>query len=171
MNCTGLASKYLGGVEDTALYPARGQVVMVRNDPYIMAVGSGTDDNSNEVCYVMNRAAGGGCVLGGCIQMDNWESQVDPNLAVRIMKRAIALVPSLVPPGKGIEALSVIRHGVGLRPMRNGSIRIEMETFGLGRVPVVHNYGHEGNGYQISYGAARAAEKLVREILTPKARL
>jgi D-amino-acid oxidase len=63
------------------------------------------------------------------------------------MKRAIELCPSMVPPGAGIEALSVIRHGVGLRPMRENGIRVEKETVAGpdGRkVAVVHNYGHGG---------------------------
>ncbi|KAK4574708.1 D-amino acid oxidase [Recurvomyces mirabilis] len=163
VNCTGLSSLHLGGVEDKAVYPARGQIVIVRNDPHIMASVSGTDDGPDEATYIMHRAAGGGCILGGCLQKDNWESQVDPNLAVRIMKRAVALCPKLVPEGKGIEALSIIRHGVGLRPMRTGGPRVEKEI--IEGVKVVHNYGHGGYGYQTSYGAAQAAKKLIDESL------
>lgn len=174
LNCTGLSSLKLGGVEDSTVYPARGQIVLVRNEPGIMASTSGTDDGPDEAVYIMNRAAGGGCILGGCLQKDNWESQPDPNLANRIMKRAVELCPKLVPEGKGVEALSVIRHGVGLRPMRKDGIRIEKETItGTdGRqVKVVHNYGHGGYGYQTSFGCAQAAEKLVNESLQQKARL
>lgn len=159
----------LGGVNDTTLYPARGQIVIVRNDPGIIASVSGTDDGSDEATYVMHRAAGGGCVLGGCFQAGSWESQVDPNLSIRIMKRAIELCPSLVPKGKGIEALSIVRQGVGLRPMREAGPRLEAEM--VGSVKVVHNYGHGGYGYQTSYGAAKEAERLCKEALGEKARL
>ena len=169
INCTGLSSLRLGGVEDKALYPGRGQIVVVRNDPGYMCSSSGTDDGSEEATYLMHRAAGGGCILGGCMQKDNWESQPDWSLATRIMKRCVDLCPSLVPPGKGIEALSIVRHGVGLRPMRKGSIRVESEL--IGGVPVVHNYGHGGYGYQTSYGAAQAVEKLANESLQQRARL
>jgi D-amino-acid oxidase len=103
------------------------------------------------------------------MQHNNWESQPDPSLAVRIMKRAIDLCPELVPEGKGIEALSVVRHGVGLRPMRTGSIRVEKEV--IDGVTVIHNYGHGGYGYQTSYGCAYAVEKLVEEALQERARL
>ncbi|KAK3628328.1 D-amino acid oxidase [Elasticomyces elasticus] len=163
VNCTGLGSLKLDGVKDSAVYPARGQIVLVRNDPHVMASVSGTDDSPDEATYIMHRAAGGGCILGGCLQKDNWESQPDPNLAIRIMKRAIELCPQLVPEGKGIEALSIIRHGVGLRPMRKGGMRVEKEV--IDGVAVVHNYGHGGYGYQTSYGAAQAAERLVKEAL------
>ncbi|SMY27957.1 unnamed protein product [Zymoseptoria tritici ST99CH_1A5] len=174
VNCTGLSSLKLGGVQDTTLYPARGQIVLVRNSPGVMASTSGTDDGPEEAVYIMDRAAGGGCVLGGCLQKGNWESQPDPNLAVRIMKRAVELCPQMVPPGAGIEALSVIRHGVGLRPMREDGIRVDKEVIAGpdGRkVAVVHNYGHGGYGYQTSYGATADAVKLVEEALQQKARL
>jgi D-amino-acid oxidase len=169
INCTGISSLKLGGVEDKSVYPGRGQIVVVRNDPGYMCSVSGTDDGPDEAMYMMCRAAGGGTILGGCMQVDNWESQPDPNLATRIMKRCVDLVPELVPEGKGIEALSIIRHGVGLRPMRKGSIRVEKEV--IDGVPVVHNYGHGGYGYQTSYGSAEAVEKLVQEALREWARL
>lgn len=164
VNCTGLSSLHLVGVEDQALYPARGQIVIVRNDPGIMATTSGTDDGPDEATYVMHRAAGGGCVLGGCLQKGSWESQPDPSLALRIMKRCVDLCPALVPSGKGVEALDIIRHGVGLRPMREGGIRLEREVVkcadGLD-LTVVHNYGHGAYGYQTSFGAAQVVFRLV----------
>lgn len=58
VNCTGLSARKLGGVEDAAVYPARGQVVVVRNDPKVMASISGTDDGEDEATYIMHRAAG-----------------------------------------------------------------------------------------------------------------
>jgi D-amino-acid oxidase len=58
VNCTGLSSLKLGGVEDKSVYPARGQTVLVRNDPGVMACSSGTDDAEDESIYIMNRAAG-----------------------------------------------------------------------------------------------------------------
>lgn len=107
-------------------------------------------------------------MLGGCLQKGNWESQPDPNMAIRIMKRCVQLCPALTD-GKGIEALDIIRHGVGLRPMREGGPRVEREkSEGLW---LVHNYGHGGYGYQSSYGSAKAAVKLVEEALTPRSNL
>lgn len=141
---------------------------MVRNSPGIMATVSGTDDGDDEATYIMERAAGGGTILGGCLQKGKWESQPDPNMAIRIMKRSVELCPALAPKTGKIEDLSVIRHGVGLRPMRADGVRVEKErvkTAGGEGVWVVHNYGHGGYGYQSSYGAAFEAESLVGEIL------
>ena len=95
------------------------------------------------------------------MQKDNWESQPDPNLAIRIMKRSIKLVPSLTD-GKGIEALDVIRHAVGLRPMREGGPRVEKEK--INGIWVIHQYGHGGYGYQASYGSAKEAVALAIDL-------
>ncbi|CBX93714.1 hypothetical protein LEMA_P033880.1 [Plenodomus lingam JN3] len=175
VNCTGLLASTLGGVLDTTVYPGRGQVVLVRNDPGVMATVSGTDDGSEEATYIMHRAVGGGTILGGCLQHNAWESQPDPNLAQRIMQRSIDLCPSLVPKTGKVTELSVIRHGVGLRPMRKAGPRVEKEK--IGNDWVVHNYGHAGYGYQSSWGSAWEAESLVLGIVedtaarVPKAKL
>ncbi|KAL8807908.1 MAG: hypothetical protein Q9182_000374 [Xanthomendoza sp. 2 TL-2023] len=151
VNCTGLSARKLGGVEDQNMMPIRG-----------------TDDGEEEVSYVMQRAAGGGTLLGGSYQRGNWDSQLDPNLAIRIMKRAVDLCPALTG-GKGIEHLDIIRHGVGLRPYRQGGTRIETEK--IDGVWTVHNYGHGGFGYQSSYGCSKKVVELVGEAVMPKPNL
>ena len=93
---------------------------------------------------------------------------MDLNLANRIMKKAVEMCPALTG-GKGVEHLSVIRHGVGLRPLRIGGTRLEKEK--IEGLWVVHNYGHAGFGYQSSYGCAQVAVKLVEEILALRAKL
>ncbi|MCJ1318968.1 hypothetical protein MMC15_004300 [Xylographa vitiligo] len=188
VNCTGLSSLRLGGVADPTLTPVRGQTVLVRNEAAGMAASSRTADGEGEMCYVMQRAVGGGTLLGGCAQPGNWDATVDPNLAVRIMQRAVALCPALVgersehsehskhserdhsepnehdsPPQRGIAQLSIIRHQVGLRPVRKDGVRLAKER--IGGVWTVHNYGHGGYGYQASYGCAGVAVGLVGEVL------
>lgn len=148
---------------DTTVYPGRGQITVVRNEPGAMHTTSGTDDGPDEAMYIMQRAAGGGTIIGGCLQHGSWDSQVDPNLANRILQRAVDICPSLAPKTGKVTELSVVRHGVGLRPMREGGIRLEKEK--IGKDWVVHNYGHAGYGYQASYGSAYAAEELVLGIL------
>lgn len=91
---------------------------------------------------------GGGTILGGSYEKGRWESQPDPNLAQRIMKRCIELAPALTN-GKGVEALSIIRHSVGLRPVRIGGVRLEKEM--IDGVWTVHNYGHGGFGCELEF--------------------
>ncbi|MCJ1382266.1 hypothetical protein MMC17_005379 [Xylographa soralifera] len=171
VNCTGLASLKLGGVADKAMMPVRGQTVLVRNEAGVMAATSRTGDGVEEMCYVMQRAVGGGTLIGGCAQPGNWDAQFDPNLANRIMQRAVALCPALTggrdggngSSGGGIEHLSIIRHQVGLRPLRTSGVRLEKER--IEGVWTVHNYGHGGYGYQSSYGCAQVVVGLVGEVL------
>lgn len=165
INASGLLACRLGGVMDSAVHPIRGQVVVVRNVAPAMLTTSSTDDGPDELLYIMTRAVGGGTILGGTYQKGNWDPNPDPNIAVRIMKRAVEAQPQLTG-GKGIEALSVVRHGVGLRPGRTGGVRIEKEV--IDGVPVVHNYGHAGWGYQGSYGCADGVVELVDEVLAEK---
>ncbi|KAI0022382.1 FAD dependent oxidoreductase [Xylariomycetidae sp. FL0641] len=162
VNATGLLARRLGGVMDARVQPVRGQVVVVRNVAPYMLTKSGTDDADDEVCYAMTRAAGGGTVLGGTYQKGNWESQPDPNQALRIMRRVDEMVPELTG-GRGVAGLDVVRHAVGLRPWRDGGVRIEKEK--IDGTWVVHNYGHAGWGYQGSYGCAEDVVALVGEVL------
>lgn len=168
INCTGLSAARIGGVEDKTVIPARGQIVLVRNEPGAMFSISGCDDGEDEVAYIMTRAAGGGTILGGSYQKGNWESQPDANLAMRIMKRAVQLCPELTS-GAGVEGLDIIRHGVGLRPLRAAGARIEKEK--INGAWVIHNYGHGGYGYQASYGCSQEVVQLAGEILDERAKL
>lgn len=84
------------------------------------------------------------------------------------MKRAVAVRPELVAEGQGIEGLDIIRHGVGLRPLRDEGPRIEADK--VDGVSIVHNYGHGGFGYQASFGCADATVKLVNDVLQRKDR-
>ncbi|EGY19581.1 D-amino-acid oxidase [Verticillium dahliae VdLs.17] len=164
VNASGLLACRLGGVEDATVIPARGQIVLVRNEATPMSTISGTEDVATDVSYLMQRASGGGTILGGTYEKGNWEANPDPNTAIRIMKRCVELNPTLTN-GKGIEALDIVRHGVGLRPTRKDGVRLETDTsiFEDG-TPVVHNYGHAGWGYQGSYGCAERVVELVNEL-------
>jgi len=117
--------------------------------------------------YIMHRAAGGGTILGGCYQKGQWESQPDPSMAIRIMKRAVEVCPALGD-GKGIEGLSVVRHSVGLRPVRDDGPRVEKEV--IDGVKVVHAYGHGGGGYQSSWGTAEEVVRLIEWFVNDSAR-
>ncbi|KAG6366067.1 hypothetical protein INS49_000243 [Diaporthe citri] len=161
VNCTGLMASKLGGVMDAKVSPARGQIVVVRNVSPFMVATSSTEDAPDELVYVMTRAAGGGTILGGTYQKGNWDPNPDPNVAARIMQRVVDLFPDIAG-GKGVKGLDIIRHGVGLRPYREGGVRLEKEK--IDGTWVVHNYGHAGWGYQGSYGTAERVVELVGEI-------
>ena len=177
VNCTGLSSYKLGGVEDKKLYPIRGQIVLVQEEIDYMVACAVIDtehSKSDELCYIMSRAAGGGSVLGGSYQPGNWNGNVDLEMSERILRRAASIVPALIPghqPGSdkvdpdAWKRLTVVRHSVGLRPAREGGVRVDKELIKSHDWQgwVVHNFGHGGYGYQASYGCSLRVVQLVNE--------
>lgn len=170
INTSGLGALKLGGVKDQDMAPIRGQIVLVENVSPTMYNISGTDDDEGDVSYVMTRAAGGGTVIGGTYQKDNWDPNPDPATTERIIKRALKLRPTLAN-GKGREGIKVIRSVVGLRPYRKSGVRVEADLKTLGDdTLLVHNYGHGGGGYQSSYGCAEHVKELVTAYVREKIR-
>lgn len=101
----------------------------------------------NDTTYVFQRPLGGGVVLGGCREDNNWDGHPDPTFAEDIIRRCCELVPELGRP----EDLAILSHGVGLRPNRKGGPRMELEIRDEDGLLVVHNYGANGAGYQASW--------------------
>ena len=58
INCTGLGAASLGGVADSQVYPARGQVCLVKNTCRGVVATSGTDDGRFETFYTQPRLNG-----------------------------------------------------------------------------------------------------------------
>jgi len=143
------------------MYPIRDQTVLVRNVAPHMIIASGTDDRPDQVTYMMARAVGGGTILGGTVQVGNWESQPNLNITTQIMSRAFKIDPSLTQ-GRGVEHLDIIRDGVGLRPGRKAGVRLEKER--IDGMWVVHNDGYAGWGYEGSYGCAEEVIRLIDSI-------
>ncbi|KAF2470995.1 nucleotide-binding domain-containing protein [Lindgomyces ingoldianus] len=168
INATGLGSLALTDVKDTNLYPTRGQTVLVAEPktPINRMYFRSPKRIDPLTTYVFPRPLGGGVILGGSRQDGNWSEEVDMELAKEIMDRCCKICPEL---GR-VEDLQVISHNVGLRPSRKGGPRIELEKGGNG-IPVVHNYGHSGAGYQSSWGTAERAVELVKKALGTNAKL
>jgi glycine/D-amino acid oxidase-like deaminating enzyme len=96
-----------------------------------------------------------------------------PEITKDILNRVFTLCPELAPPEvratrePTVDDLLplVLEEGCGLRPARAGGVRIELEWLEdvkrQREVPVVHNYGHGGFGYQSSWGSASEALELL----------
>lgn len=149
VNCTGLEAHRL--VPDPAVYPIRGQVVMTRNPGIVEGIIDETDPDAP--AYVLPRTHE--VVLGGTRQEGDWSLEPDPGTTERILLMCRRLEPKL-------EGCAADRVRVGLRPGRT-SVRVEAEELDDG--VVVHNYGHGGSGYTLSWGCAEDAVALVRAAL------
>ena len=140
VNATGLAAGRLCG--DTAVYPVRGQVVLVANP----GLSTSVRDEENAT-YVHPRTRD--VVLGGSFEADNADLTPDPVTRAKIVERCVALVPELA-------GAPIVGEKVGLRPARHGGPRLQRE----GRI--VHCYGHGGAGVTLSWGCADDILELVR---------
>ncbi|KAF7761404.1 hypothetical protein Agabi119p4_9396 [Agaricus bisporus var. burnettii] len=185
--CTGLSTRFMGGVEDMSVYPIRGQTVLLRA-PWVRTgiTESGQKNEKGEevVTYIIPRRSGD-VVIGGTRVANDWYPHPREETTSEILTRALKLCPQLAPPEVrairppqlGDLLSHVVGEGCGLRPARENGIRIESEWWDvqgkldehrtngdLGdkeKVLVVYNYGHAGYGYQTSWGTARKAADLL----------
>ncbi len=61
-------------------------------------------------------------------------------------------------PTPDLNRQGLIRLVAGLRPYRRGSVRLEAE---LGDPLLVHNYGHGGSGFTLSWGCAQEVLEMI----------
>jgi D-amino-acid oxidase len=142
VNCSGVGARKL--VPDLDVEPHRGQVAVV--PPLRLPYAVVCDDPP--LMYAIPRTAD--CVLGGTntISEDIDPSPDDTHCIVDEAARVL-----------GIAAPPVVAERVGLRPFRHSGVRLGAERLGDGRL-VIHNYGHGGSGFTLSWGCAAATVAL-----------
>ncbi|EPQ53595.1 D-aspartate oxidase [Gloeophyllum trabeum ATCC 11539] len=173
--CAGIGARLLGGVEDKDVYPIRGQTVLLKA-PWIR-FGRTMSSKDGLWTYIIPRRSGD-VIVGGIKVPNDWYPTPRPETTMDILTRGLALCPELAPQSirdqrePTVDDLLplVIEEGCGLRPARKGGIRLEVEWHasadGQGRrLPIVHNYGHGGDGFQASWGSASVALELLENAL------
>lgn len=163
INCTGLLATKLGGFNDpNRNYPVKGQVVHVSNNArYKMSVSMFAPDYPDELFYIMPRKEGG-CIIGGCVSQNVEHLDEDKGLTQRIIQRALKYVPELVDDNfqGNAKHIDIIKVNVGLRPAREGGVRVEQDSQ---HEWLYHNYGAGGGGYQGSFGFSAKIVKLIQK--------
>ncbi|MEV7889113.1 FAD-dependent oxidoreductase [Streptomyces sp. NPDC002817] len=155
VNASGLGARALCG--DTEVRPVRGQLVLVANPGLHTSVRD--EDNVDGYTYVHPRSTD--IVLGGTFEIGEWDTTPSPATASAILRRCTELLPELA-------GAPVLGHQVGLRPHRDGGVRLEADPRPHGRVRrLVHNYGHGGAGVTLAWGCADAATALVAGPVRP----
>ena len=144
VNCAGIGARTL--VPDSELEPHRGQVVLIAK----LNLSSAVVCDDAPLMYAIPRA--NDCLLGGTNEVSD-DLQPDPAVTTAIVKECSRVL--------GIEPPDVLAERVGLRPFRRTGVRLESERSGQ-RV-VIHNYGHGGAGFTLSWGCAQRVLKLVKE--------
>ncbi|MEZ4884066.1 MAG: FAD-dependent oxidoreductase [Chitinophagales bacterium] len=147
VNCTGLGAKTL--CKDDALYPIQGHIVQLEASDNECILYLADQEKPNDLTYMMPRKD---CiVLGGTAEEHEYGLEVDEKVVEGILERCERLQPRL-------KGKKVIGAYVGLRPYRS-VIRLEKEA----DLQVIHNYGHGGSGFTVSWGCAKEVVRLIAE--------
>lgn len=137
INCAGIGARQL--VHDTNLEPHRGQVAIV---PRIKDLPYAVVCDDPPLIYAIPRT--NDCVFGGTNDPSD-DLAVDSATTARIVAECSRTLE--------IEKPNVLTERVGLRPFRKTGVRIERARLHDGRC-LVHNYGHGGAGFTLSWGCA-----------------
>ena len=143
INCAGIGAREL--VRDTDLEPHRGQVVIV---PRVEDLSCAIVCDDAPLMYAIPRT--NDCVFGGTNDLSS-DLAADPATTNRIIAECSRVL--------NIERPNVLAARVGLRPFRKSGVRLEREKLRDGRI-VIHNYGHGGSGFTLSWGCAREVHDL-----------
>lgn len=146
VNCTGVWARQVA--DDPEVFPIRGQTIVV--DAPDVAQGY-----MNDFSFTYLFPRGDGLLLGGVAEPNIWDVEIDSSLTADIVARCSQIEPSI------IDA-PILHQFVGLRPGRN-QVRLEAEKLGDSST-VIHNYGHAGVGYTLSWGCAQAVTSLARNL-------
>lgn len=145
VNCAGIGARSL--VPDNDLEPHRGQVVLVPRLDLNCAVVC--DDEP--LMYAIPRT--NDCMFGGTNEVSE-NRQPDPVTTAAILAECSRVLD--------ISAPKVLTERVGLRPFRRSGVRLASDRLTDGR-PVIHNYGHGGSGFTLSWGCAEEVLRLVEK--------
>ena len=149
VNCAGLGARQL--VDDPAVYPIRGQIILTEQLAEEVFIADDTHDHLPT--YIYSRAHD--CLLGGTVEAHDWNERVSEATHVSILQRCTALEPRLAD-------VAIKGRAVGLRPGRH-RIRLELVVAaGTGTI-VIHNYGHGGSGFTVSWGCAEQVAVLLQQ--------
>ncbi len=151
VNCTGFGAKTL--VSDTSLRPVRGQYLVVTASEGAPTEYLGDDHHPEGTAYVIPREDG--ICIGGTEEFDENAIEFTESLE-GLARRAGQFIPWIL----SINEESIQKRIVGLRPYRDGGVRLEVEYDKTGR-PIIHNYGHGGSGFSLAWGCAESVLKIV----------
>ena len=138
INCAGIGAREL--VQDADLEPHRGQVAIV---PRIDGLSCAVVCDDAPLMYAIPRR--NDCLFGGTNEVSD-NLAADPATTERIVAECSRVL--------NIDKLPVLAERVGLRPFRKSGVRLERDQL-RDRRTVIHNYGHGGAGFTLSWGCAR----------------
>jgi len=136
INCAGIGAREL--VQDVDL------------EPRIENLSCAIVCDDAPLMYAIPRA--NDCLFGGTNDLSS-DLALDPETTGRIVAECSRVLH--------IEKPLVLAERVGLRPFRKSGVRLERAQLRDGRT-VIHNYGHGGSGFTLSWGCAENVFRLVK---------
>jgi D-amino-acid oxidase len=167
VNATGLGAAQTHG---TTMYPLRGALVRAINDGMHMpkitqahCVAQPEGSTTQDMVFIVPRGENM-LLLGGLTEQDEWDLDIGlhNHQPIRDMyRRCLDFMPILN--NAQLHPEEPVR--VGLRPMRNGNVCLQRQP----NTNIIHNYGHGGSGFSLSWGCAHELTTIAREIASPHA--
>ncbi len=139
INCTALGAKQL--CNDATLIPVRGQVVLYESG-FMQHIFI---DNQTPSYIVPRKDA---TIVGGTYEEGVDSNSVNENDLKIIQAKAENILPE-------IQHKKIIGSWAGVRPFRQ-TVRLEKEG------NIIHNYGHGGSGYTLSFGCAHQVLQILQ---------
>ena len=144
LNCAGIGARTL--VPDPDMEAHRGQVVIVPKQDLTCALVC--DDAP--LMYAFPRT--NDCLFGGTNDISD-DRRPDPDTTAAIVAECSRILNIAPPP--------ITKERVGLRPFRRSGICLRADRLADGRT-VIHNYGHGGSGFTLSWGCAEEVLQLAK---------
>jgi D-amino-acid oxidase len=138
INCAGIGARELAG--DADLKPHRGQVAIV---PTIKDLSYAVVCDDAPLMYAIPRR--NDCVFGGTNDLSD-DLAVDSATTTQMVAECSRALK--------IDKPNLLAERVGLRPFRKSGVRLERAHLDDGRI-VIHDYGHGGSGFTLSWGCAQ----------------
>jgi D-amino-acid oxidase len=151
VNCSGIGARTLASDEN--FHPYKGQYFIFRRTEDAPSDYVGDDEHPGGMAYVIPRTSE--IMVGGSAEPGLDDLELTLNLEETI-KRACLYMPWL----RNLTIDDQAREPVvGVRPCRRDGIRLEIDC--LSSSPVIHNYGHGGSGFSLSWGCAARVSELI----------
>ena len=184
VNASGLGARELAN--DSTVVPARGGLLRLVNDgkdfekiAHAMVVNKDKKADFNtlkkkktskdkkedcDVVFIVPRNDDT-LILGTFIELDEWA--LDLTVESPVMKIMREKCEKFVPALKNARLDPEYPIAQGLRPLREGDVRVEREPRMKGSVHsrIVHSYGHGTGGWTLAFGSALEVASLVDEVL------
>jgi glycine/D-amino acid oxidase-like deaminating enzyme len=155
VNCSGFGAREL--VNDRDFTPYKGQYFVLKGSQQSPKDYIGDDYHPGGMAYMIPRL--GEVMVGGCAEKGSEDLKLTLDWSQTIRKAGLYAPWLRTCTLKDQARLPV----VGIRPARASGVRLEIDPVST-PVPVIHNYGHGGSGFSLSWGCAEAVKILISKL-------